>query len=195
MSVIRRLYRWVVGWADHPGGGIALAVVAFTESSIFVVPPDVLLIPLAFGRPRKSFFYAGICTLASVFGGAVGYLIGFAAWSVVGEFFFRFLISESAFQRVAELYSHHTFWAVCIAGFTPIPYKVFTLAAGVFQIPFLPFLLASLVGRGGRFFLVAATIFFFGERVRGFIEKRFELFTALFVLLLVGGFLVFRWVF
>ena len=194
-SPLRRLYAWVVGWADHPGGVWALLVLAFAESSVFPVPPDVLLLALAFGKPRRSFRFALVCTLGSVSGGMLGYVIGWGFWQVVGDFFLTYVISAGAFETVGNLYNKHTFLAVFTAGFTPIPYKVFTLAAGVFRIPFPGFLAASLLGRGGRFFLVGALIFFFGERVRAVVDRHFGLATILFTIALIGGFVLIRYAF
>lgn len=169
-------------------------VLAFVESSFFPIPPDVLLLALAFGRPRRAFKYALVCTAGSVLGGMLGYAIGLGLWNVVGDFFLAYIVSPKAFEAVGQLYETHTFWAVFTAGFTPIPYKVFTIAAGVFQIPFAGFLVASFLGRAGRFFLVAALIFFFGERVRGLVEKHFGLATILFTIALIGGFVLIKMV-
>jgi len=193
-NFFRRLYDWVVGWAEHPAGLWALFVLAFVESSFFPIPPDVLLLALAFAKPKKAFKYALVCTVGSVLGGMLGYAIGLGFWHVVGDFFFAYIISAKAFETVGKLYETYTFWAVFTAGFTPIPYKVFTIAAGVFQIPFVGFLLASVLGRAGRFFLVGTVIFFFGERARTFIERHFGLFTILFTIALVGGFVLIKFV-
>jgi len=147
---------------------------------------------LAFSRPKRAFRYALVCTVGSVLGGMLGYAIGWGFWHVVGDFFLAYIISAKAFESVAELYRTYTFWAVFTAGFTPLPYKVFTIAAGVFQIPFVGFLVASLLGRAGRFFLVSALIFFYGERVRGFIERNLGWATVLFTLALIGGFVLIK---
>ncbi len=192
----RRLYDWVLSWADRPGGPWALGGLAFAESSFFPVPPDPLLIALALGRPRRSLTFAAICTLGSVLGGIAGYAIGWAVWAGVGDFFFAYVpgVTPEAFEAVRVLYDRYDFWAVFTAGLTPIPYKVFTLSSGVFHITFPIFLLASVLSRGTRFFLVAGLIYVFGPRIQGFIDRYFDLLVWAFFLLLVGGFLVIEFV-
>jgi membrane protein YqaA with SNARE-associated domain len=173
----RRLYDWALSWAHWKWSGLALFLLAFAESSFFPVPPDVLQIALTLERRKRAFFYAFVSTIGSVLGGMLGYAIGWGAWEAVSEFFFRHLISQGAFHKVEELYQQHDFWAVFVAAFTPIPYKVFTIAAGVFHISLPMFILASAVGRAGRFFLVAGLLYLFGPPVRTFIEKYFNLLT------------------
>jgi len=188
------MYQWVLSWADHRAGPVMLGAIAFAESSFFPIPPDLLMIPLAFARPKKAFLFAAICTLSSVAGGALGYALGWGMWSVIKDVFLSVIVSQGTFDRVAHLYEEYAFWSVLTAGFTPIPYKVFTVAAGVFKISFIPFMLASLCGRGGRFFLVGAVIYFFGDRARTFIEKHFEWATIAMLVLGIGGFLAVKFV-
>jgi membrane protein YqaA with SNARE-associated domain len=138
-------------------------------------------------------WFAAVCSVASVVGGTFGYLIGWVVWEEVSSFFFRFVFSEQLFMRVSELYQENAFWAVFTAGLTPIPYKVFTIAAGVFEIDFREFILASVLGRSGRFFAVAGLIRVFGPPIRAFIDRYFNLLSMVFVVLLAGGFLVVRW--
>lgn len=194
-GVLRRLYDWVLSWAATPHGPAALAALAFAESSFFPVPPDPLLIALCLGAPARSLRFAATATVASVVGAMVGYLIGFGAWSATGDFFFRYVpgITPAAFERVRSLYDAYDFWAVFVAGFTPIPYKVFTLSAGVFSISFPVFVLASVLSRGARFFLVAALIRRYGPPVKAFIDRYFNILTWVFAALLVGGFLLVRY--
>ncbi|MCX7827483.1 MAG: DedA family protein, partial [Verrucomicrobiae bacterium] len=129
--LIRRLYDWTLGWAERPGGAWALFLIAFAESSVFPIPPDVLLLALCVGAPKKSFRFALICASGSVLGGMAGYLIGSAAWHIVKDFFIPFVFSQEAFEKVQSLYQGNAFVAILTAAFTPIPYKVFTVAAGV----------------------------------------------------------------
>jgi len=187
-AVHRRMYDWVLSWAHRRHGTAALALLSFAESSFFPIPPDVLQIALTLERRERAFFYAGVSAVASVLGGLAGYLIGWAAWQAVDQFFFAYVFSEETFHKVEGLYREHDFWCVFIAAFTPIPYKVFTIAAGVFQIAVVPFIIASVVGRAGRFFLVAALLWKFGAPMKTFIEKYFNLLTIVFTLLLVGAF-------
>jgi len=193
LNWIRRLYDWTLHWAETPYGPPVLFVLAFAESSCFPVPPDVLLIALCLGLPKRSMWFALVCTVGSVIGGMAGYLIGWTVWEQVAGFFFHYVFSQELFDLVGQKYGEHAFWAVFTAGLTPIPYKVFTIAAGVFRIDFLEFVLASTVGRAGRFFLVAGLIRIFGPPIRVFIDKYFNLLSILFVVLLVGGFAVVKW--
>ncbi len=191
-NLLRRAYRWVLGWADTPYGTPALVAISFAESSFFPIPPDVLHIALSVGQPRRSFYYAAISSVASVAGGVAGWYIGAALWAVVGSFFFNYVpgFSEANFNHVRDLYHGNAFWAIFAAAFTPIPYKVFTIAAGIFDVSLTTLLLASLLGRSGRFFLVAATIYFLGERAKALLEKYFEWITLGLCVLLVLGFAV-----
>lgn len=191
--VIRRLYDWVLHWAETPYGVWALFLLAFAESSFFPVPPDVLLIALALSIPARSFRYALICSAGSVLGGMFGYLIGLGLWDALDTLFIPHLFSQATFDHVKELYAQHDFWIVFIAAFTPIPYKVITISAGVCQINIGAFLIASIIGRSARFFLVAALIRLFGAHIRNFIEKYFNWVTIAFTVLLIAGFVLVRY--
>jgi membrane protein YqaA with SNARE-associated domain len=193
MKWLRRLYDWVLSWAESPYGGLALGVIAFAESSFFPVPPDVLLIALAMGKPRRAWWFAGICSAGSVVGGGFGYLIGLKLYEAVGARVIEFYGLADKYDQVAALYGDYSGWAVAIAGFTPLPYKVFTIAAGAFQVPFGIFLLASLLSRSARFFLVAGLIWRFGPSIKPLIDRYFNVLAILFVVFLVGGFLVVRY--
>ena len=191
---VRRLYDWVLHWADTPHGMTALFVLALAESSFFPIPPDPLLVALCLGAPKRSLRFAGVATLASVVGGIIGYGIGAGAWSVVEGWFFAYVpgVSPEAFAQVQGFYDQYDFWAVFLAGLTPIPYKVFTLSAGVFNINFGVFVLASVLSRGLRFFAVAGLIYRFGPPIARFIDRYFDLLAWAFAVLLVGGFLVIK---
>jgi len=190
---IRRLYDWVLHWADTPYGTPALAILAFAESSFFPVPPDVLLIALDMGKPRRSFWYALVCSVFSVIGGMFGYLLGYAVWEAVHGFFFTYVFSEELFNQVRDVYDRWAFWAVFTAGFTPIPYKVFTIAGGVARISFPLFVLASVLSRSARFFLVSGLIYLFGPKIKTFIDRYFNILVVVFTILLIGGFVVLKY--
>lgn len=180
---------WVVAWAHTPHASAALAVLAFVESSFFPIPPDVLLISLALIQPHQSFGYALICTAFSVLGGMFGYAIGRYGGRPILE---RFM-STAKIQVVERYYQRYDVWAVGMAGFTPIPYKVFTISAGTFLLDFKRFIVASALGRGGRFFLVAGLFYFFGQPIGEFVKKSLNTLSVAFAVLLVGGFAVIHW--
>jgi membrane protein YqaA with SNARE-associated domain len=185
---LRKLYDWVLSWAETRYGVPALFVLAFAESSFFPVPPDVLLIALAISIPAKSMYYALVCSVGSVLGGMAGYLIGSEFMASVGHEIIRLYGFTDKWELVGSLYNRYAAWAVGIAGFTPIPYKVFTIAGGAFNIDFFVFVIASVISRSARFFLVAGLIYFFGPAIRGFIERYFNILAVVFVVLLIGGF-------
>jgi len=194
MSSLKKLYDWVLHWADTPYGPLALFLLAFAESSFFPVPPDPLLIALCLGAIKKSWRFAFYTAVASVIGGIVGYFIGFGIWEIVDSLFFKYVpfFSKDTFNIVLEHYRDSGFWYVFLAGFTPIPYKVFTIASGVFKLNFFLFLLASTLSRSLRFFAVAGLFRKFGPEIKGFIDKYFNLLAILFFILLVGGFLIIK---
>ncbi len=197
MILFRRLYDWVLHWADTPYGTPALGVLCFAESSFFPVPADPLLIALGLSRPPRAFLYAAVASVTSVAGGLAGYAIGAGAWHMVGGFFFQYLspfgFTPENFEIVRAQYEENAFWAVFAAGFTPIPYKVFTVGAGMFSISLPPFVLASVLSRSARFFGVAGLIWLFGPSIKKFIDRYFNLMTIAFFVLLVGGFLVIKY--
>ncbi len=191
--MLRGLFDWVVSWAQTPYGVWALGILAFTESSFFPIPPDPLLIVLALGDPSRALWYALLASIASVLGGMLGYLIGWGFMEAVGNRIMDFYGGRRRFDAIKALYDRYDAWAVGIAGFTPIPYKLFTISAGVFRINFKVFVLVSAVSRSARFFLVAGVIYLFGESIQSFIDQYFNLLSLLFVILLVLGFVVVRW--
>lgn len=187
-ALLHGLYDWTVAWAGSPYAVWALVAIAFAESSVFPVPPDVLLIVLCLGDPGGAFGYAAAATAGSVLGGMAGYGIGYGGGRPLMERVF----SRTTIQRVHDAFQRYEAWAVAIAGFTPIPYKVFTIGAGVFYVDFKVFVLASVLSRGARFFLVAGLLYVYGAPIKAFIERYFELLTVVFVVLLIAGFLVLR---
>ena len=192
--MVKRLYDWVMGWAEGPYGTPALFVIALAESSFFPIPPDILLIALGISVPRRALFYAGICTAGSVIGGVIGYMIGFQFFDLVGRSIIEFYGVAEQFDTLGDRYNQNAFAAIAIAGFTPIPYKVFTIAAGVFKVPITTLIAASLLARTGRFFLVGGLIRVFGASIQSAIEKYFNILSIAFVVLLVVGFVVARWI-
>ncbi len=189
---VRRLYDWVLHWAETPYGPAALVFLAFAEASFFPIPPDPLLMALCLGAAARSFRFAAMATVASVMGGVGGYIIGAGAWQILGDFFFSYVpgVTPEAFIAVQEYYERYDFWAIFLAGLTPIPYKVFTLSAGVFAINFPVFVLASFLSRGLRFFVVAGLIYRFGPPMSRFIDRYFNLLTWVFGALIILGFVV-----
>jgi len=251
--VHRRLYDWVIHFSNTKHGGTALFCLSFAESSFFPIPPDVLLGPLALGAPKKWLRFAASCSLASVLGGILGYMIGIFLWTAVGDFFFTYIpgfsrdsivltnsqemeggvtpacvgvklpmmkaypiyplaftdtegveysfdqsevnqVEIRAFTKVGSLYTEHDWKIVGVAGFTPLPYKVITITAGVFRINFLVFCIASTLSRSARFFLVAGLMGWKGERIRPVIERHFNWLSLAFVVLLIGGFYALNWI-
>ena len=190
MRFARRLYDWVLGWAEHPAGTWALFGISFAESSFFPIPPDVLQIALSLGNPRRSFWYAAVSSAASVLGGIGGYFIGLFLYESVGRRIIDLYHLQATFERVGGYYRAQAFWWIFVAAFTPIPYKVFTIAAGVYHqyVPLAVLVLASAVGRPARFFSVGSLIYFFGPKVKAFIDKYFDLLSVAFTVLLLGGF-------
>jgi membrane protein YqaA with SNARE-associated domain len=194
-DLLHNLYDWVLHWAETPYGVPALFVLAFAESSFFPLPPDILLIALAISIPTRAFRYALVCTLGSVIGGTFGYLIGWQFYEVAGEPIVHFYHGEELFADIQQKYLEYGFWFVFTAGFTPIPYKIFTIASGVFTFNFWKFIIASSISRSARFFLVAALIWLFGPKIKPFIDKYFNVVVILFTILLIGGFMVIKWVY
>jgi len=197
MRLVRRLYDWVLHWAETPYGGPALFLLALVESSIFPVPPDVLLIALCIALPSRAWHFATLASAGSVLGGLIGYGIGWGAWPLVNPFFYDYIpgFTPVIFERVQGLFAEYDFWVVFTAGFTPIPYKVITIGSGVFEINLLIFVVASMISRSLRFFMVAWLLRRYGSGMRDIIDRYFNLLSIVFVLLLIGGFLLLKYVF
>ncbi len=199
----RKLYDWTLRWADTPYGTPALFVLAFAEASFFPIPPDILLMALCLSKPRRAFLYAAVCTLGSVLGAALGWVIGYLLWSSLGThpectnyqggaWLFQHIPGFSCenFGKIEKLFRGNVWLALLLAAFTPIPFKVFTVASGVFKLSLPAVLAASALGRAGRFTLVAGLIFAFGPAIRRFLEKHFEWMTLIFSALILGGFML-----
>jgi len=190
--VLRGLYDWTMSLAGHRHALWVLAAVSFVESSVFPIPPDVLMIPMIIATPHRAFLIAGVCTIASVLGGILGYGIGFFFYEQIGAPVLASLGKADAMAAFNTRFNDFGFWAVLIAGLTPFPYKVITIMSGWTAMPLGTFVVTSIIARGLRFFVVAALLWRFGEPVRDFIESRLGLMFTAFVALLVGGFLVLR---
>ncbi|MDH3257216.1 MAG: DedA family protein [Nitrospinota bacterium] len=195
MRLLRKTYDWVLHWSATKYALPALAILSFAESSFFPIPPDVLLIAMAVAVPLKAFRFAAVCSVASVLGGMFGYLLGWQFMDLVGSRIVEFYHLQAQWDKIGGWYEEYNAWAVGAAGFTPLPYKVFTLAAGAFQINFPVFVLASLVSRSARFFIVAGLIYKFGAPIKVFIEKYFNILSIVFIVLLFAGFVLVKYIF
>ncbi len=193
--MLRRWYDWVLHWAQTPHSLWALFLLAFAESSFFPIPPDVLLIALAVARPPRAFRFALVCSVGSVLGGCLGYAIGYGFMTGIGQRIVDLYGFADKMAYIGDLYRRYDAWAVGVAGFTPIPYKVFTIAAGIFKIDLPVFILASVVSRSARFFLVSALIYRFGPGIQSVIERYFDLLAVVFVILLILGFVLIKYSF
>ena len=204
MGLIKKLYDWVLGLAQKPNGDISLGILSFSEASFFPIPPDVLLIPLCLGNRKKIYFFAFICSCFSIIGAIFGYYIGKLLWwnmpgieySYIANLFFEYVpgITVDGFNRIQAMYDRYNFWIVFTAGFTPIPFKLITISAGTFNINFLMFVVASIISRSARFFIVASLIKVFGDPIKEFIEKYFNLLALAFTILLIGGFIFIKYI-
>ncbi|MBI9070569.1 MAG: DedA family protein [Melioribacteraceae bacterium] len=202
MTWVRKLYDWVLHWAESPYGTMALFILAFAEASFFPIPPDALLIALVLGARTKAFKFAANCTIGSVTGALLGYSIGYFIWwngdntfSSFALFFFNSIpgFNENIFNSVKIMYEEWDFWIIFTAGFTPIPYKVFTISSGAFNISLPMFIIASVISRAARFFLVAGLIWKFGPQIKNFIDKYFNILAVGFTILLIGGFVAIKY--
>jgi membrane protein YqaA with SNARE-associated domain len=188
--MLQRLYTRILEIAAGPHALAALLVVSFAESSFFPIPPDILLIPMILARPHQAFRLAALCTLSSVVGGLVGYAIGYFLFDAIGRPVLEFYHAMGSYEALKAGFAEWGVWIIIIKGMTPIPYKLITIASGVAQFDLVAFVLASIVSRSIRFFLVAALLWYFGDAARQFIERRLTLVTMVFAVALVGGFVV-----
>jgi membrane protein YqaA with SNARE-associated domain len=193
--MMRRMYDWMMGMAGSPRAPWALGVVSFIESSFFPIPPDVMLIPMVLKDRSKAWWYATIATVTSVAGGILGYAIGYFFFEAIGKPILNFYGKEHALDSFIQFVHEYGVEAVIIKGMTPIPFKVVTIAAGVAKMDLLAFIGASIIARAMRFYLVAALLYFFGQPIRAFIERRLTLVTTVFVVVLVSGFVAVKYLF
>jgi membrane protein YqaA with SNARE-associated domain len=194
IPLLRSLYDWVMKKAAHPKAIWWLAGISFAESSFFPIPPDVMLVPMVLANRQRAWVIAGVCLVASVLGGMLGYYIGYALLETVGQWIIQLYGMQDGLIGFQEWYAEYGLWVILIKGATPIPYKIVTIASGIAHFSLPIFIAASIVTRGIRFYLVAGLLYWFGEPIRAFIEKRLTLVTTLFVVCLVGGFIVIKYV-
>jgi len=204
LQFFKKIYKWVLSLSTRKNSYYSISLLSFSESFFFPIPPDVLLIPCCLINRRKSFYYAFLCSISSVFGGIIGYYIGKMLWwdvpgieySSLANLFFDFVpgLTVDSFNNIKSLYDDWDFWIVFTAGFTPIPFKLITISSGTFNINFFMFIIASIVSRSARFFLLATLIWIFGEKIRLYIEKYFNMLAILFTLFLIGGFVIIKFI-
>jgi len=194
LSWLRRLYNWTLSLAEHRHATRALFFVAVIESSVFPIPPDVLLLLMSMSSPTSAFRLAAVTTAGSTIGAAIGYGIGMFLFVAVAQPVLEFYHAMETYNRVQELFVEHGIWVVAIAGFSPIPFKVITIASGAFGMSFIPFILTALVSRGARFYMEAALMYWGGDKLRHWVERYFEWLTIAVTLAVVGGFALLLWV-
>ena len=202
MSFIKKIYDWVLNLSTKPNSNYSISILSFSEAFFFPIPPDVLLIPLCLGNRKKAWNFAILCSIFSILGGIVGYYVGKILWwnvpgieySYLANLFMEYIpgVNEGGFNNIKKLYDEWDFWIVFTAGFTPIPFKLITISAGTFNINLGMFVLASIISRSSRFFLLAFLIKVYGESIRSFIEKYFNILAMLFTFLLIGGFILIK---
>ncbi|TKW61067.1 MAG: DedA family protein [Blastochloris viridis] len=190
---LRRLYDWTLKLANSRHATASLFGISFAESSFFPIPPDVMLIPMCVANRQKALWYAAVCTLGSALGGVAGYAIGYFLFETIGQGIINFYGLQHQMEVFTESFNLHGGWLIVIAGFTPLPYKLITIASGLFMYSLPLFFILSVLSRGARFFMVAGLLYYFGEPIRNFIEKRFELLTVVFSVLLIGGFVALKY--
>lgn len=191
---MRKLYNWTLSQAEKENAIWVLAFVSFIESSVFPIPPDVLLIPMILARPNRAFWFAGVCTVASVLGGLAGYMIGYFAFDLLGKPVLELYGYSEKFLEFQSTYNDWGAWAVLIAGVTPFPFKVITVLSGATSLNVGVFMAASLIARALRFFLLAGLLWWFGERIRALIERHFGLMMTAIAILTIGGFVMIKYV-
>lgn len=191
--MLKRIYNWTLTQAESRHALWVLAFVSFVESSVFPIPPDVLMIPMIIAQPRRAWLIALVALVSSVLGGLLGYAIGAMAYESIGQPILAALGKEDSMEAFSVRFNDFGFWAVLTAGVTPFPYKVITIMSGWTAMPLATFIATSILARGLRFFIVAGLLYWFGDPIRDFIERRLGLVFILFVALLLGGFILVRY--
>ena len=195
MNLLRKLYDWTLEKSKDPKASWFLAIISFSESSFFPIPPDIILIPMIIAKRAKAWFFAFICTISSVLGGVAGYLIGYFFYLTIGEFIIEFYSYQSEYSDFQTKYEGEIWlWCVFFAGLTPFPFKIITIASGALKINIISFITIALVSRGLRFYLVATLLKFFGNYIKEYIDKYFNILTFVFFILLIGGFIFFKYI-
>ncbi len=193
--MLRRLYDWTLSLAARPSAPYALAAVSFAESSFFPVPPDVMLVPMMLARPDRAWAYALICTVTSVVGGVLGYLIGLFLYDSIGSWLFQVYGLTEGAETFRHSYAEYGHWVILLKGLTPIPYKLVTITSGFAGYSLFWFVVLSIITRGARFFFIALLMTRFGPVIKSLIDRHFNLIAALAIVALVGGFVAFRYLF
>ena len=193
MKIFRQIYNWTLEKANHPKASWFLCFISFAESSFFPIPPDIVLIPMVIANKVKALWFAFICTISSVLGGILGYLIGAIFYSTIGIIIVNYYGLENQFAEFELLYNKLGFWIVFGAGFTPFPFKFITIASGFFNLNFFLFVFVAIIGRGLRFFLLSILLKIFGNFIENFINKYFNLLVILFFILLISGFILLKY--
>tara|TARA_Y100001970_G_scaffold81944_1_gene103787 strand:- start:4745 stop:5329 length:585 start_codon:yes stop_codon:yes gene_type:complete len=193
MNILRQLYEWTLKKSEHPKASWFLSIISFTESSFFPIPPDIILIPMVIAKTAKAWTYAFICTVSSVLGGALGYLIGFFFYNSIGILIVNYYGLDNQFTNFENSYNEYGFWIVLGAGFTPFPFKLITISSGLFGLNFITFILVAFVARGLRFFLLAGLLKLFGENIKKLIDQYFNLLAIIFFILLIGSFVLIKY--
>ena len=193
MKILRKLYNWTLNKANHPKAPWFLSFISFIESSFFPIPPDIILIPMIIANRFKAWWYAFICTASSVIGGIAGYCIGFFFYSTIGIMILKYYSLGDQFANFESLYNENGIWIVLGAGFTPFPFKFITIASGFFHLNIYLFIIVALIGRGSRFYLIAFLLRIFGNWIKNFIDKYFNLLAILFFILLIGSFIFLKY--
>ena len=192
MNFFRFFYDWTLKKSSHPKAKWFLAIIAFSESSFFPIPPDIILIPMIIAKKTKAWLYAFICTFSSVLGGVTGYVIGYFFYTSIGILIVEAYGLSDSFNSFEQYYNNYGIWIVLGAGFTPFPFKFITIASGVFNLNIILFIIVSIFARGLRFYLIAILLFIFGERIKKIVDNYFNLLTILFFILLIGSVLLIK---
>ena len=193
MKLLRKIYDWILNKSNHPKAHWFLAFISFAESSFFPIPPDVILIPMIIANKVKAWWYAFVCTISSVLGGIVGYCIGSFFYSTIGIIIINYYSLQNQFVAFENLYNQYGFLIVLGAGFTPFPFKFITIASGVFHLNLFLFILVSIIGRGLRFYAIATLLKIFGNIIKEYIDRYFNLLSLLFFILLIGSFIFIKY--